>query len=137
MRFVATSSPRKMSRKAYPRTARLNSLFHQEIARWVREEWEHPIKEAITITRAETSTDGSHLKIYYLLPKEQESDLQIQEVQKSLEEAAPQLYGYLLKNLHLRRIPQLHFRYDFPYAKGTEVNIKIFQMMQARQKNEP
>lgn len=119
-----------MAHKSYPRTLRLESLFLKEIAQWLHEEWDHPLREEVTVTRVEVTRDQQFAEVWVILHRD-EQEL-VEKLLLDLARIVPPLTSHLLHSLRLKKIPRIRFQYDFPFARGSVVESFIFQEMQKR-----
>jgi ribosome-binding factor A len=113
------------------RTERVAEEVRGELARLLREEVSDPRVGLVTLTRVEVSPDlGSARVLWSFLPTaaagtpEREGRRTAQGGQRrtaqGLESAAPFLRRRLAEALPLRRVPELHFRYDPSLAEGSD-----------------
>ena len=93
----------------YRRTDRINELLREEIALMLRSEVHDPRVGLATITAVETSPELDHARVYFTMTGDEDER---EEMQAGLASAAPFIRGQLSKRLHMRRVPELHFRYD-------------------------
>ncbi len=93
----------------YRRTDRINELLREEIAVLVRDEVRDPRVGLVTITAVQTSPELDHAKVFVrMLGTEEEQEAALE----GLHSAAPFVRTQLSRRLHMRRVPELHFRYD-------------------------
>lgn len=93
----------------YRRTERLNRLFQEELARMIRRELKDPRVQTTTIAAVETTSDLAHATVYVRTLGDERSP---EEAIEGLESAAGYIRRHLGQELHLRRIPELHFEVD-------------------------
>lgn len=93
----------------YRRTDRINELLREEIALMLRNEVNDPRVGLATITAVETSPELDHARVYFTAIGD---EAEREEMQAGLASAAAFIRGQLSKRLHMRRVPELHFRYD-------------------------
>lgn len=102
------------------RVPRINQLLREELSRLVRDEIKDPRVRGVTVTHVDTSADLSHARIAVrtLTPDEQPVD----EAIDGLESAEGFIRHRLGRDLHFRRIPELHFEVDesLEHAKRIE-----------------
>jgi ribosome-binding factor A len=113
------------------RTERVAEEVRGELARLLREEVSDPRVGLVTLTRVEVSPDlGSARVLWSFVPTaaagtpEREAGRTAQGLRRTaqgLESAAPFLRRRLAEALPLRRVPELHFRYDPSLAEGSEM----------------
>jgi ribosome-binding factor A len=94
---------------AKKRVARLNEQLKRELTQLLQFEVKDPRVGAITITDVEVTPDLYHAKVFYtLLGDDDERKL----AEEGLRAAAGFLRSAIGGRLHIRRAPELHFRYD-------------------------
>lgn len=102
------------------RLPRINQLLREELSRLVREEIKDPRVRGVTVTEVDTSADLSHARVAVrtLNPDEQPVD----EAIDGLESAEGFIRHRMGRDLHFRRIPELHFEADesLEHAKRIE-----------------
>jgi ribosome-binding factor A len=92
-----------MSRKR----ERLSNLLKEEIAQILKHAQDKRLTMAV-ITRLELSQDLRHAKVYFTtIPEGAEK-----EVEKALESAKGYIKTQLIKNLDIRFVPELTFKFD-------------------------
>jgi len=91
------------------RLPRINQLLREELSRLVREEIKDPRVEGVTITHVEASPDLSHARISV---RTLTDDPPVEEAIDGLRSAAGFVRHRLGRELHFRRIPELHFVAD-------------------------
>lgn len=91
------------------RLPRVNQLFREELSRLIREELKDPRVEGVTITDVDASSDLSHARISV---RTLTDELPIEEVIDGLRSAEGFMRHRLGRELHFRRIPELHFVAD-------------------------
>jgi ribosome-binding factor A len=93
----------------FKRTDRINELLREEISVLVRDEVRDPRVGLVTITAVQTSPELDHAKVYVrMLGSEEEQEAALE----GLHSAATFVRTQLSKRLRMRRVPELHFRYD-------------------------
>ena len=108
------------------RTARLDELLREEIARVITRDIEDPRVGFVTITSVEVSPDLRHATVWVSLigqPAER------QETLRALGRAMP-FVRRQLGVLRLRRIPELHLREDDTLERGTRV-LRLLKELEA------
>ena len=98
------------------RTQRISEQLKGEIARILREDVTDPRIELVTLTRVDVSPDLSHAVVFWSALDSEALD----RTEEGLESAAPFLRHRLARELALRRIPELRFRYDPSLDKGSQ-----------------
>lgn len=99
------------------RTERLDELLREEISAVLSRDVQDPRIGFVTITRVEVTRDLSHATVWVSIigtPEDRRDSM------RGLERAMPFVRGRLAP-LRLRRIPQLHVRYDGSVERGTRV----------------
>ncbi|HZD05790.1 MAG TPA: 30S ribosome-binding factor RbfA [Longimicrobiales bacterium] len=91
------------------RQARLNEQLKREISRIVRRELSDPRIRSVTVTGAEVTSDLAHAKVFIRTLR---TDSDVEQALEGLRAAAPRVRRDLGKELHLRRVPELHFEED-------------------------
>lgn len=119
-----------MSRKSYPRSVRLGTLILEEVAQWLHINWDHPLHEEITVTRVELSPDQQFADVWVILHTDDPERVSL--LLRELDRIIPYLSSFLGKSLHIRRVPRLRFRYDYPFVRGSVVESILFREMQER-----
>ena len=71
-----------------------------------------------TITAVETSPELDHARVYFTTLGDEEEQA---EVQAGLDSAASYIRTQLSRKLHMRRVPELHFRYDRMLDEATRI----------------
>ncbi|MBA3795931.1 MAG: 30S ribosome-binding factor RbfA, partial [Chloroflexi bacterium] len=99
------------------RTERLDELLREEISAVLSRDVQDPRIGFVTVTRVEVTRDLSHATVWVSIigsPEERRDSI------RGLERAMPFVRGRLAP-LRMRRIPQLHVRYDESVERGTRV----------------
>ena len=91
------------------RLPRVNQLLREELSRLVREEIKDPRVTGVTITRVDASSDLSHARVAV---RTLTDDPPVEEAIEGLRSAAGFIRHTLGRELHFRRIPELHFEVD-------------------------
>lgn len=102
----------------YRRTDRINELLREEISLMLRNEVHDPRVGLATITGVEASPELDHARIYYTTSAEGEER---DEMQAGLSSAATFIRSQLSRRLHMRRVPELHFRFDSQLAEAARI----------------
>jgi ribosome-binding factor A len=99
------------------RMEQVADLLQSEIAELLRREVKHPaLAEAlISITRVEVAPDLATARIHVSLLGDPADEPVVLE---ALNRTEPFLHRALVKRLHLRRVPRLHFLLDHSIAEG-------------------
>lgn len=99
------------------RTERLDELLREEISAVLSRDVQDPRIGFVTVTRVEVTRDLSHATVWVSIIGTADER---RESMRGLERAMPFVRGRLAP-LRLRRIPQLHVRYDESVERGTRV----------------
>jgi len=100
------------------RTERVSEQLRSEIARLLLCEVTDPRIGLLTLTQVEVAADLTSAKILWSVLDPARED-QLEEIELGLESATGFLRKRLAEELPLRRIPQLHFRYDPSLSLGS------------------
>jgi ribosome-binding factor A len=101
------------------RTVRVGAQLMEEIARLLREEVTDPRIRLVTLTRIDVSPDLRNAIVFYsALDPDGEPD--VESLAAGLESAAPFLRRRAARVLPLKRMPELHFRFDPSLALGSK-----------------
>ncbi len=102
------------------RTERIAEQLRSEIARVLMFEATDPRIRLVTLTRVDVTPDLSRAVVYWSAIATNNAD-SIEQVGAGLRSAAPFVRSRLAQVLPLRRIPELHFRFDPSLVKGDEM----------------
>jgi len=108
--------------REFKRTDRVSSQIQKELAELIRTRLESPRLGMITIQEVRVVRDFSHAKVYFTTLGGQ---LDEQETEKALKEAAPMLRHELGRLIRIRTIPELHFVYDESIERGMTLSSLI------------
>ena len=95
------------ARGAGLRSQRLEELFREELNSLLDVEVSDPALDAVRVTRAELSGDGSRARAWFMV-----AELDANPARAALERAARFLRSRLCDAMPLKRIPDLTFRHD-------------------------
>jgi ribosome-binding factor A len=102
------------------RTERIAAEIRSEVARLLREEVTDPRIRLVTITRVDVAPDLSHAVLHYSVMNAEADDAEgVGSVDDGLHSAAGFLRRRAARALHLKRMPELRFRYDPSLSLGT------------------
>ena len=101
------------------RMARISEQLKGEIARILREEAKDPRLGLVTLTRVDAAPDLSHALVFWSALDADDEEA-IESVQDGLDSAASFVRGRLARELPLKRVPQLRFRFDPSLALGSD-----------------
>lgn len=114
----------------FRRTDRINEQLRQELSLLVRDEVRDPRVGMVTITAVQTSPELDHARVYITTLGD---GAERTEALEGLESAAAFLRGQLGRRLHMRRIPELHFRVDEALAEGQRIESLLRQVLPPEQ----
>ena len=101
------------------RTERIAEQLRAEIARVLREEATDPRVRLVTVTRVDVAPDLSNAFVFWsALDAEDEGAIAAKE--DGLASAASFVRRRLARELPLRRVPELRFRFDPSFVLGSE-----------------
>jgi ribosome-binding factor A len=109
------------------RTDRVDAQLREEIGAILARDVSDPDIGFVTITDVETAPDLSHAQVWVSVigqPAERSASL------AALRRAMPYVRRLLGKRLRLRRIPELHLRFDETTERGTRV-LKLLSDLEA------
>jgi len=109
------------------RTEKIASQLRGELARLLLEEVSDPRVRMVTLTRVDVAPDLSNARVHYSVLEVAE-DAAVEEIDAGLQSAAAFLRRRAAKNLQLRRMPELRFRYDPSLALGTRTLATIREL---------
>jgi ribosome-binding factor A len=110
----------------YRRTDRINEQLRQEISLLVRDGVRDPRVGMVTVTAVETSPELDHAKVYVtVLGDDAEKEAALQ----GLRSAAPFVRSQLSKQLHMRRVPELHFQLDRVLQEATRIESLLREVL--------
>ena len=98
------------------RTERVGSELRALLAKLLREEVTDPRIGLVTLTRVDVAPDQSHALVFWSALGEEAAA----ESQEGLESAAAFLRRRAARELALKRMPELRFRYDPSLQRGQE-----------------
>jgi ribosome-binding factor A len=102
------------------RTERIAAEIRNEVARLLREEATDPRIGLVTITRVDVAPDLSNAVLHYsVMDAEADDAATVKSVDDGLHSAAAFLRRRAARNLHLKRMPELRFRYDPSLSLGS------------------
>ena len=110
----------------YQRTDRINEQLRQEVSILVRDAVRDPRVGLVTITAVETSPELDHAKVYVSVMGD---DAEKEAALQGLKSAAPFIRSQLSKELHMRRVPELHFQYDRVLAEASRIESLLREVL--------
>jgi len=99
------------------RTERIGEQIRAELARLLHEETTDPRIGFVTLTQVDVSPDLSNARVYWSAVKSENSE-DLSNSEAGLESAAGFLRHRLAQVLHLKRVPELRFRFDSSLTHG-------------------
>ncbi|MBI2634034.1 MAG: 30S ribosome-binding factor RbfA [Parcubacteria group bacterium] len=99
------------------RVEKLNELIKRELGQIIQREFEHSVRQLITITEVSTSEDLLHANVKVSIWPEKER----QEIFKKLSRAAGFLQSFLNKRLRMRPVPKIIFELDTRIEEASRV----------------
>ena len=102
------------------RMEKVADLLQSEIAELLRREVKHPaLSEALlSITHVDVSPDLASARVHFSLLPTDDGEADERDVLAALEHTEPFMHRELVKRLHLRRVPRLHFFPDHSIAEA-------------------
>ncbi len=110
----------------FQRTDRINEQLRQEISILVRDAVRDPRVGLVTITAVETSPELDHAKVYVSVMGD---DAEKEAALQGLRSASPFIRTQLSKQLHMRRVPELHFQYDRVLAEASRIESLLREVL--------
>jgi ribosome-binding factor A len=116
------------ARRPVPRHVRLSSLLVRMLAQWLLEDGESPWNERFTVTRVELTADGSLARVFILDRLEGNPDADTEAGLAWLRKSEGELRGQIGRELRLRRVPRLQFRYDDAWSGAAALGATFVQL---------
>lgn len=113
----------------YRRTDRLNEQLREEISILVRDAVRDPRVGLVTITAVETSPELDHARVYFTVLGDEEEKAA---AEIGLRSAASFIRGQLGRELHVRRVPELHFEIDRKLAEAQRIEALLREALPNR-----
>ncbi len=108
-------------------------LIQRVLSTVLQRESKDPRLSSVTITDVEVSQDLRNANIYFT----HLGDLsETEEVQRALERAAGFLRSELAQRTRLRRVPELHFKFDDSLIRGQHIEALLEQIAREREARE-
>jgi len=114
------------------RTERVGSELRALLARLLREEVTDPRIGLVTLTRVDVAPDLSHALVFWSALGDRGDDATA-ESQEGLESAAAFLRRRAARELSLKRMPELRFRYDPSLQRGQQTLDLLRELEAARE----
>ncbi len=102
------------------RTERIAEQLRSEIARVLTVEATDPRIRFVTLTRVDVAPDLSRAVVFWSAIESDDAD-SVEQIGAGLRSAASFVRGRLAQVLPLRRVPELHFKFDPSLVKGDEM----------------
>ena len=100
------------------RMHKIEDLLHKEIASIIISRIDNQdVKNTVTITDIKVSKDIRSAIVYFTTLKND-----FRKIEKIMNTLKPTIKYYLSKNVHLKRIPDLKFIFDYTVIKGQKIN---------------
>ena len=99
------------------RTERIGEQIRAELARLLHEEATDPRIGFVTLTQVDVAPDLSNARVYWSGVNSGDAD-DLAASEAGLASASGFLSHRLAQTLHLKRVPELRFRYDASLAQG-------------------
>lgn len=99
------------------RKQKLDSLLHQKIAEIIQKRLDAPLDILITIVKVDTSPDLENVKIFFSVLPDEKKD----EALKFLIKNSKEIKKNLAKELELKKIPKLKFKFEETEKKAQEI----------------
>ncbi|MCO8164132.1 30S ribosome-binding factor RbfA [Pseudomonas sp. 21LCFQ010] len=122
--------------KEYSRTQRIGDQMQRELAQLIRREVKDPRLGLVTITAVDVSRDLSHAQVYVTVMGRDGNDEVAQSI-KVLNTAAGFLRMQIGREMKLRTVPQLHFRYDESVSRGAHLSALIERAVAEDSQHQP
>ncbi|MDR1965153.1 MAG: 30S ribosome-binding factor RbfA [Synergistaceae bacterium] len=107
------------------RIERLNREFLRRIAEILTDRVKDDALGGVILTHVDCSRDLSHAKVYYTLL----DDLSMPGVQSALAAASGKIRGCLGRDMHIRKIPELHFIFDDSELRARDIDALIDRVL--------
>lgn len=105
--------------KDYSRSRRVGEQMHRLLSEILLREVNDPGARHVTVTAVEVSGDLSHATIWFSLLQ---PDADPAPAQAALQRAAGLMRARLGRAMHIRQVPELHFRHDESLARGARLS---------------
>jgi len=112
------SRPRNTSQRQFPRTARINELL-REILADALERIDDDRLVLVVVTGVECDADLRHARVFFDGPAGEAGD---EAVAEALAELRPRLQGFIGRQAHLKRTPELTFEADPAIRAGEHID---------------
>lgn len=113
--------------REFNRSERVAGSMRRELARLIQTEVKDPQVGFVSVSDVEVTRDIAHATVYITVfePEKAEASLQ------ALQRAAPYLRRRLGQVMHIRAVPELHFRHDPSVETGQRMDRLIDQAVAA------
>ncbi|WOX04777.1 30S ribosome-binding factor RbfA [Microbulbifer pacificus] len=120
--------------KEFHRADRVADAMRRELAQLIQHEVRDPRVGMVNVNDVEVSRDLTTAKVYVTLVGEDDPS-KIEISMTALNKAAGFLRSQLAKEIQIRTIPRLHFRYDETSVRGQHLSALIDKAVKADQKH--
>lgn len=120
--------------KEFHRADRVADAMRRELAQLIQHEVRDPRVGMVNVNDVEVSRDLTTAKVYVTLVGEDDPS-KIEISLTALNKAAGFLRSQLAKEIQIRTIPRLHFRYDETSVRGQHLSALIDKAVKADQKH--
>ncbi|QIL89961.1 30S ribosome-binding factor RbfA [Microbulbifer harenosus] len=120
--------------KEFHRADRVADAMRRELAQLIQHEVRDPRVGMVNVNDVEVSRDLTVAKVYVTLVGEDDPS-KIEISMAALNKAAGFLRSQLAKEIQIRTIPRLHFRYDETSVRGQHLSALIDKAVKADQKH--
>ena len=109
------------------RMPQVNSLIHEEISMILLTELQDPRFKRVAVTGVDTSPDLAQAKVYvtFITGKEEPTEEEQKAGVEILQHAAGMIRRLLAHRIKLRRVPEIHFRYDKSSIEGARIDKEL------------
>ena len=114
--------------REFKRTDRVGAQMQRELATLVRDELDDPRLGMITIQEVRVVRDFSHARVFFTALA---SQLEMVEIARVLNDAAPLFRHELGRRMKLRTLPELRFVYDVSIEQGERLSGLIEQAVKS------
>jgi len=118
--------------KEFHRADRVADAMRRELARLIQHEVRDPRVGMVNVNDVEVSRDLTTAKVFVTLVGEDDRD-KIDISMEALNKAAGFLRTQLAKEIQMRSIPRLHFRYDETSVRGQHLSALIDKAVKSDQ----
>ena len=106
--------------KEYPRSVRVGERIRRDLAGIIRDSLDNPRMTLVSITDVEVSRDLGHARVFVSMLSDSEAERE--SVLAELNHASGFLRHELARDLRMRGVPKLSFRYDSSINDGSRLS---------------